>query len=183
MEVKKRPCRICRKWFMPHPRAGDRQKVCHRASCQAERKRRSQRAWRERNPNYDQKRRLQQRLLVEAKEECPNPAPVDQVNWEVVEKVTGPAHRVVTESLGRLITAWCQNLVAPKAQVQSEDLDRLPAVATQNSVIPKEQVSTGQSDRLPSMSAQNSVGQGPQIVRTTVPPDVGAPNAARDPPA
>jgi hypothetical protein len=26
--AKKRPCGICRRWFEPHPRAGDRQTVC-----------------------------------------------------------------------------------------------------------------------------------------------------------
>lgn len=30
---KKRPCRICRKWFAPNPRVGDRQKTCGAPEC------------------------------------------------------------------------------------------------------------------------------------------------------
>lgn len=30
---KKRPCRICRKWFTPNPRVGDRQKTCGDHEC------------------------------------------------------------------------------------------------------------------------------------------------------
>jgi len=30
----KRPCRICRKWFSPDPRLGDRQKTCGAKACQ-----------------------------------------------------------------------------------------------------------------------------------------------------
>jgi hypothetical protein len=34
---RKRPCRICRRWFVPHPGAGDRQHVCSAVDCQRER--------------------------------------------------------------------------------------------------------------------------------------------------
>ena len=32
--LRKRPCRICRRWFQPHARAGERQRVCSEAACQ-----------------------------------------------------------------------------------------------------------------------------------------------------
>ena len=32
--IKKRPCRICRKWFTPNPRVGNRQKTCGSKECQ-----------------------------------------------------------------------------------------------------------------------------------------------------
>ena len=32
-QSRKRPCRICGKWFVPHPRLGDRQKSCGAPSC------------------------------------------------------------------------------------------------------------------------------------------------------
>ncbi len=43
--VKKRPCRICRVWFMPDARLGDKQHVCGQASCQQERHKRSCAQW------------------------------------------------------------------------------------------------------------------------------------------
>ena len=48
MVVRKRPCGICRRWFQPDPRAGDRQHVCDMATCQAERHRRACAAYNER---------------------------------------------------------------------------------------------------------------------------------------
>ena len=43
--VRKRPCRICKCWFHPSPRAGDRQHVCGKPECQRERHRRACQAW------------------------------------------------------------------------------------------------------------------------------------------
>ncbi len=40
MVVRKRPCRICRRWFLPDPRAGNRQRVCGETKCQHENHRR-----------------------------------------------------------------------------------------------------------------------------------------------
>lgn len=62
---RKRPCRICRKWFFPHPRAGDRQRVCSERACQRERVRRSVAAWRKRNAEEDEADRLRRRLRPE----------------------------------------------------------------------------------------------------------------------
>lgn len=47
MPPRKRPCRICARWFWPEPRAGDRQTICGDEACQRERHRRSCEAWRE----------------------------------------------------------------------------------------------------------------------------------------
>ena len=56
--ARKRPCRICRCWFLPHPRAGPRQQVCSRPECQRERHRRACADWRRRNPDYDAEDRV-----------------------------------------------------------------------------------------------------------------------------
>jgi hypothetical protein len=59
--AKKRPCRICRKWFRPDPRVGQRQRACSRPECQQARRATTQAAWRARNPEYYHHRRLTQR--------------------------------------------------------------------------------------------------------------------------
>jgi hypothetical protein len=56
--AKKRPCRICRRWFRPDPRVGDRQRACSRPECQQERRSKTQAVWRSRNPEYYHHRRL-----------------------------------------------------------------------------------------------------------------------------
>jgi hypothetical protein len=49
-------CLFCGQFFIPDPRAGDRQKACDRESCKQRRKARAQRAWCDRNPGYFQGR-------------------------------------------------------------------------------------------------------------------------------
>lgn len=53
---KERPCSICRRWFLPDARAGDRQRACEREECQRERHRRADRRWRAANRDYDRDR-------------------------------------------------------------------------------------------------------------------------------
>lgn len=62
MAACKRPCSICRRWFMPHPRAGKRQKVCGRDECQRERHRRACKAWHERERDAVREERLEKKL-------------------------------------------------------------------------------------------------------------------------
>jgi hypothetical protein len=49
-------CLFCGQFFVADPRAGERQKACHREPCKQKRKRVSQRRWCENNPGYFQGR-------------------------------------------------------------------------------------------------------------------------------
>src|SRR2546426_3370434 len=60
-DARKRPCCICRRWFRPDPRIGSRQQACRRPECQAARRKKKQRAWRQRNPDYFIARRIKDR--------------------------------------------------------------------------------------------------------------------------
>jgi hypothetical protein len=62
--VKKRPCRICRKWFRPDRRVGSRQRACGKPECQRKWRAKSQAAWRSRQPDYFIERRLRQRSIA-----------------------------------------------------------------------------------------------------------------------
>lgn len=108
--AKKRPCGICRRWFEPHPRAGDRQAVCCAPACQRERHRRSCAAWHDENPGYATKRRLTKAIGADAATP-PEPA-LDDVDWRVVEAAIGPAHRAVAEGMARLILQTVRDAVA-----------------------------------------------------------------------
>jgi hypothetical protein len=50
--LRRRPCRICRKWFSPHPRAGDRQKTCGSVSCRKAWHARKCREWNRSHSEY-----------------------------------------------------------------------------------------------------------------------------------
>lgn len=97
---RKRPCRICRRWFVPHPRAGDRQRVCGAVACQRERHRRACQAWREREGDEETRHRLRQRLRREASAAEPLTA---EVRWDVVRDAVGLEVSVILEELLRLL--------------------------------------------------------------------------------
>ena len=59
--LRQKRCRICKDPFWPHPRVGDRQQACRKPDCQKARRAQTQKAWREKNPDYWTARRLQQR--------------------------------------------------------------------------------------------------------------------------
>jgi hypothetical protein len=52
MRTRKRPCKICRKWFMPDPRQIGRQKTCGDSACQKENHRRQCEQWNRKNRDY-----------------------------------------------------------------------------------------------------------------------------------
>ena len=97
---RKRPCRICRRWFVPHPRSGDRQRVCGEAQCQRERHRRACKAWREREGDEERRHRLRQRLR---REPGHYGAVGTRVRWDVVRDAVGPEVGVIFEELLRVL--------------------------------------------------------------------------------
>jgi hypothetical protein len=97
---RKRPCRICRRWFVPHPRAGDRQRVCGRVECQLERHRRACQAWREREADSERRHRLRQRLRADPSDAG---ARTGTVRWEVVRDAVGLEVAVIFEELLKLL--------------------------------------------------------------------------------
>ena len=62
--MKKRPCRICQKWFHPDPRVGRRQRACKIPECRKEWRCKTQAAWCARQPEYFIERRLRLRSIA-----------------------------------------------------------------------------------------------------------------------
>lgn len=77
---RKRPCRVCRKWFQPDARLGSRQKTCGSAACQKEWHTRTCRAWNKKNRAYFREIYLEKRLA--SSQEEPVKAPVPEPNPE-----------------------------------------------------------------------------------------------------
>jgi len=59
---KKRPCRVCRKWFTPNPRLGDRQQTCGVVECQRKWHARKCAEWNRKNRAYFREIYLRGRL-------------------------------------------------------------------------------------------------------------------------
>ena len=112
---KKRPCSVCRRWFLPDVRVGARQRACDRAECQRERHRRADRAWRAANRDYDRDRRWRETIAAaKAKPEsappAPNaPPPTPGLPWEVVQDEMGVEARVIIAGIVRVIGRHVQD--------------------------------------------------------------------------
>lgn len=99
-----RPCRICRRWFRPHPRAGDRQRVCSDPACQAERHRRACRGWHDRNPDYDREDRLRRRLRASQLRGA-------EIDWSAARDAVGLEVVVVIEEASQDLRSWARDAV------------------------------------------------------------------------
>jgi hypothetical protein len=110
---KPRQCEVCRRDFVSHPRAGDRQRVCDDEKCQRERHRRACASWRERNPDYDRDRRATAQLEMFPAPAGPalQQAPLAQIPWEAVRKLLGAVPAQVLETALGQLYRWARDAV------------------------------------------------------------------------
>ena len=62
LSYRKRPCRVCGIWFVPHPRLKDRQKTCAHPACKKEWHRKQCKKWNSQNRDYFKANYLQKKL-------------------------------------------------------------------------------------------------------------------------
>jgi hypothetical protein len=106
---KKRPCSVCRRWFLPDARVGGRQHACGREECQRERHRRADQRWRAANRDYDRDRRWRE-AIAEAKAEANSapparnaPAPASGLPWDLVQDEMKVEGRVILAGVVRVV--------------------------------------------------------------------------------
>jgi len=61
---RKRPCKICHRWFLPNPRLGDRQKTCALPDCKRRWHQKQCKKWNRQNKEYFKEIYLQKKLAV-----------------------------------------------------------------------------------------------------------------------
>ena len=89
-DARKRPCCICRRWFRPHPRVGSRQRACANPDCQSARRRKQQKSWRARNPDYFRARRILDRSQDDrTPEPLRLPPPLHRLPWDIAQSQFG----------------------------------------------------------------------------------------------
>jgi hypothetical protein len=134
--TRKRPCRICGKWFVPNPRLGDRQKSCGDPECQRQWHARTCAAWNRRNRSIFRENYLKRKLeaLNDVPSEpppslTPPPVPIRPVqhrspldySWRVVQEVMGAQQLVIIEHIIRLLKSDVQEVIRSQiADIQSE---------------------------------------------------------------
>ncbi len=121
----KRPCRICRRWFIPHPRVEDRQMTCGDPRCKREWHRKKCVEWNRKNADYFRSNYLQKKLdtLIQAKGRA-RFFPVKSrfrsgLPHEKVQEVIGIEHLVIMEYLVQLLVRRFQELMRVKVTVRT----------------------------------------------------------------
>jgi hypothetical protein len=124
--LRKRPCRICRKWFWPNPRLGERQKTCCK-ECQRQWHAKRCREWNRKNRRVSKENYLKNRLDL-----CvvPKPAPArgspPQYPRAVVQEVIGEQLPVIIEYLLQQHRRGVQEVIRKQSIENKGKSDRLP---------------------------------------------------------
>ena len=131
--ARKKPCRICGKWFELSTCAGERQKVCSDPACQRERHRRSCEAGRLRKPTGDMERRFRKKLR--AKNE-----------WKPTD----------VETQREVLTSGARDAALAKSTVVLEEHGRLIKIAARGAAVATMDLRGATSRRLPSPDARDA---------------------------
>ena len=109
----KRPCSICRHWFVPDRRVGGRQRACSARACQRALRAKTQAAWRRRHPDYFIADRLQRRrLTAEAGPGVPPlalPSPLSRLPWDLAQDEFGVVGSDFLGHFGRVLLGAAQD--------------------------------------------------------------------------
>lgn len=126
---KKRPCRICRKWFTPDPRVGDRQKTCGDHECMRKWHTGKCAEWNRKNRKCSQENYLHAKLELAVSESddtkkttaaaTPAKAPISishsgffpQLPRSLLQEVIGVQQLVIIEYIGRQLFRSVQDVI------------------------------------------------------------------------
>ncbi len=132
VKTRKRPCRVCRRWYLPNPRLKDRQMTCGRPKCQREWHRRKCVEWYRKNPDYFKTNYLAKK--IEAATEAPKADYAGSSDpafrfkfglpYQLVQEVIGIEHLVVIEYQTQLIVQHCHRLMKRQSSVDSRPICR-----------------------------------------------------------
>lgn len=134
---KKRPCRICRRWFTPNPRLKDRQMTCGDERCKNEWHRKKCAEWNKENTDYFRANYLQKKLDAASQHDkarqsgTPSPSPTRSrlksgLPHPFVQEVIGIQHVIIIDYLGQLLVRRFQEVLKGQLIVNTGQLRRLP---------------------------------------------------------
>lgn len=144
-DARKRPCCICRCWFRPDPRIGRRQHACRKPDCQAARRKKKQRQWRQNHPDYFIARRIQDRAKEDrTPEPLRLPPPLSQLPWDIAQDQFGVQGADFIGAMGTLLLRTAQSQFEAYVADTAGPADTLPTQAVQSQIGPvRESVRVG----------------------------------------
>ncbi len=97
--IRKRPCRVCRRWFYPDVRLKERQKTCGKVECKREWHKKKCAEWNRKNADYFKANYLQKK--IDAATQCgDNPEAALPINLPPSRMNTGMPREYVKEIIG-----------------------------------------------------------------------------------
>jgi len=155
---RKRPCRICRRFFRANPRLGMRQKTCGRPACKQAWNRKLCAARRKREREREREDRLRDRLQDVPRESC-GAEPMNALNNEALRHAIPLEYRVVLEEIARVLMEWARHSLPRQLAVQQSNFDRLLPGRARHSIRPQPTERQGKSDRLLPDPARHSMAR------------------------
>ena len=133
-KARKKPCRICRRWFQPDERVGERQRACGKPECQTARRQKTQADWRKRNPDYPIAWKLDQRVAQTPPPETLRfPSPLNQLPWEFAKDQFGVQGADFIGVMSALILRSAKDQIRPYPIDPTGLLSRLPPFSEKTS--------------------------------------------------
>jgi hypothetical protein len=132
---RKRPCRICGKWFKPNPRLGERQRTCGDKECQRKWHAKKCREWNRQNRQYFQEIYLERCLAsCEPPDGQVTAAPLDvatpgSLPATSVQEVISIQHIVIIKYLLRQPIHRLQEVIGCQRAEITNNRRRLPGLA------------------------------------------------------
>jgi hypothetical protein len=123
--LSKRPCRVCKRWFKPDARLGDRQKTCGDAACKREWHRRKCAEWNEKNSEYA-KANVLHRKIEAAKKPASSGGSRSLLPLGYAKEVIEIQLAVMLEYLGQQLLRRLQEVIKRQAAVNKRQSGRLP---------------------------------------------------------
>ena len=144
-DARKKPCCICHCWFRPDPRVGLRQRACRKPDCQGARRKKKQKEWRRRYPDYFTARRIQDRNQEDrVPEPLELPPPLNQLPWDIAQDEFGAKGADFIGVLGALVLRAAQSQFKAYLTKDSRVTDTLAAESGKSQIRPvREWVSCG----------------------------------------
>jgi hypothetical protein len=129
---KKRPCRVCRRWFTPNPRLKDRQKTCGDGKCKREWHRRKCEEWNKKNTDYFKTNYLQKKLNAASPSETSSKILPVKSRFKsglpilYVQEVIDIQHLIIIEYLVQLLYGRFQEVFRGQAIVNAGEIGQQP---------------------------------------------------------
>ena len=130
----KRPCRICKKWFTPHPRLESRQKTCGEEECKRKWHTKKCAEWNKKNRSYFQAIYLNGKLQCSKSKSrpadlhppslnldriCPVSVPpprfAPQLPRDVIQEVIGVQPLIIIEYVSQLLVSSFKEVIRAQA--------------------------------------------------------------------